>query len=63
MNELITRITTLSADEINIVLDAMMNRYGVLYPDWEIQIIAIEKEDNRDEQLNRMISIIERLKK
>ena len=52
------------ADEIQIekLLNAVLQRYAVLYPDWEISTISLQKSSDRNEQLDRMIAMLQRMK-
>ena len=52
------------ADEIEIekLLKAVLRRYAVLYPDWEISTISLQKSSDRNEQLDRMIAMLQRMK-
>ena len=48
--------------EIDELLTAALNRYREVYPGWDIGIISFEKDKDREEQLNRMIAFLERLR-
>jgi hypothetical protein len=55
-------IEQLSAEEINPVLKAVLHRYAELFPGWEISAVSIEKSEDRGEQIDRMIQVMEKLK-
>ena len=52
------------ADEMEIIwlLDAVVRRYGQLYPDWEISTIALEKSFDPKEQIEKMIAMLKKIK-
>ena len=62
MEDIYEEIAKISVFEINDVLDAVVSRYSELFPDWEIGTYSIEKKGNRNEQIDRMISFMEKLK-
>ena len=52
------------ADEVEIekILKAVLRRYAVLFPDWEVSTISLPKNPERNEQINRMIEMLKKLK-
>ena len=52
------------ADEMLLsqLLKAVLQRYEELFPDWEISTISLEKCSDTNEQLDRMITILEQMK-
>ena len=48
--------------EVEELLKALIQRYAVLYPDWELGVISLKKTMDRNEQLNGMIRILQGLK-
>ncbi|MBE6926698.1 MAG: hypothetical protein E7461_07635 [Ruminococcaceae bacterium] len=48
--------------EIEKLLKAVLQRYSVLFPDWEISTISIQKSADRNEQLDRMITMLQNMK-
>ncbi|MBE6944335.1 MAG: hypothetical protein E7453_08840 [Ruminococcaceae bacterium] len=63
MFELTEKIAQASASEIEELLNAVLQRYSVLFPDWEISTISIQKSADRNEQLDRMITMLQNMKK
>ena len=57
--DLIDRLTD---REIGEVVDAVLRRYNDLFPDWEIATVSINKKEDREEQLNNIIRLLENLK-
>lgn len=63
MIELIKKIEQLDGTEIDRVLQAILRRYAALFPDWEISTISLEKASDRNEQLDRIIAVLQNLKR
>ena len=62
MQRLYEMIGKAGPEEIGRLLNAVLDRYREVYPGWDIGIISFEKDKDREEQLNRMISFLERLR-
>ena len=62
MSELTEKIAQANAFEIEELLDAILRRYAVLYPDWEVATVSIEKSRDRNEQLDHMIAMLQNMK-
>lgn len=62
MNDLVEEIAEAGKEEIGELLEAVLDRYAVLYPDWNVSTISLQKSGNRDEQLDRMIAMLQNLK-
>ena len=60
--DLLERIKAAKSEEINDLVVAVLARYRELFPDWDINIISIERKDNKNEQLDAIIAMIEKLK-
>ena len=52
------------ADEVEIekLLTAGLQRYAELFPDWEMRTISLQKSDDRNEQLDRIIAVLQNMK-
>ena len=44
------------------LMDTAMERKRELYPDWDINIISLEKKRSRNDQLDEMITLLESMK-
>ena len=44
------------------MLEALLERYAAVYPQWEMQVFSIEKSLDRDAQLDRMIALLKSMK-
>lgn len=62
MINLTEEIAQADAFEIEKLLKAVLQRYTVLFPDWEIGTIAIQKSTDRNEQLDEMIAVLQKMK-
>ncbi len=49
-------------EELEDILKAVLARYGQVYPDWEVTVISLEKAEDRTEQLDRIIAMLEKMK-
>ncbi|MBR4016453.1 MAG: hypothetical protein IKK11_01395 [Oscillospiraceae bacterium] len=53
-----------NADEILLdsLLKAVLRRYAVLFPDWEVSTISLQKSHDQNEQLDRIIQLLQNMK-
>ncbi len=52
------------ADETQIddILQAVLRRYGELFPDWDVSTVSLSKSEDRNEQLDRIIGVLQKMK-
>ena len=62
MLNLIEEIAKADAFDIERILNAVLDRYAVLFPDWELSTISLQKSADQNEQLDRMIAFLQNLK-
>ena len=62
MINLLEEIAKVDGMEIEKILHAVRRRYAVLFPDWEVIMISIEKSVDRNEQLDSMITMLQNIK-
>lgn len=62
MFDLIKEIENANSEEIISILNAALSRYSVLFPDWEISTVSVSKSEDRNKQLDRMITLLEKMK-
>ncbi len=62
MPDLLAGIAQASEAEINDLLQAVMQRYAQLFPEWELSTISIEKGEDRNAQIDRMILVLQSMK-
>ena len=48
--------------EIEMLLNAVLMRYAQLFPDWEICTISLQQDCDRNEQLDRIIDMLQKMK-
>ena len=62
MFELTEQITYADEQEIEQLLKAVLQRYAVLFPDYEISTVSLQKSSDRNEQLDRIIAALQKMK-
>ena len=60
--ELLNEIKHVGKEEIQDVVQAVLERYRELYPEWDINVFSLEKSKDKNEQLDRIIGLAEKLK-
>ena len=60
--KMLDQIGRADGEEAGELLKALIQRYGVLYPEWERGVISLKKNADRNEQLDGMIRILQSLK-
>ena len=58
MFSLVIKIAQADELELNTILKAVMDRYETLFPNQEICVFSLEKGSNQNEQLDRMIQML-----
>jgi hypothetical protein len=62
MHRIIKKIQRANARDIAKLLDAVLRRYEELYPDWELTTISLQKSSDRNQQLNKLIDLLQQMK-
>lgn len=62
MHDLTEEISKASESEIVEILDAALERYRYLFPNWEISTISLDKDADRNRQLDRIIQVLQKMK-
>ena len=62
MQNLIAKIEQVDADHFAPVLSAVCKRYAALFPDWEVNVITIRKNDDRNAQIDSIIQMLQNMK-
>lgn len=62
MEAIIERISQASPSEAEHLLKAIQDRYHALYPDWDLCIFSLEKSADRNEQLDKIIHMLQGMK-
>ena len=58
----VKRIERAKARDLEKLLDAVIRRYSVLYPDWELTAVSLYKGSDKAAQIDRMIAFLQKLK-
>ena len=62
MSDLVEEIAKADGIEIEKLLTAVLQRYAVLFPDWEVSTITLQKSADRNEQFDRVIAMLQKMK-
>ena len=62
MLDLLDAIKKANGEEMDEILKTVLFRFGELYPEWEISTVSVLKSEDRNEQLDRMITLLEKIK-
>jgi len=62
MLNLVEEIKKADDIEIHSLLRAVLNRYNELSEDWELSVIALRKNGDPNEQIDKTISLLQMLK-
>ena len=49
-------------DEMSDLVMAVQNRYNELFPDWELSFFTLERKPDKNEQLDSIIAVLNKLK-
>lgn len=55
-------IDALGKDELDVVLRALVRRYGELCPEQELCVLSVDRTDERMGQIDGIIRLLERMK-
>lgn len=62
MSDLVKKIAQVNEVEIEKLLKAVLERYGQLFPDWELSVISVQKSSDKNEQFDRIIKLLQNMK-
>ena len=62
MFDLEEEIARADSTQIENLLKAILDRYAVLFPDWEISAVSLPKSPQRDVQIDQMIAVLQGMK-
>lgn len=62
MQDLLSEILSADSEMLSTLLIAAVERFKILYPDWELQLLSLPKGDDRNELIDRVILLLENLK-
>ena len=56
------QIAQVDDDHIQDVVRTAIKRYAELFPDWEIGTFSLQKSEDKNEQIDRMIAMLNHLR-
>ena len=56
------KITQIDETEIEELFHAVRQQYAALFPDWEAVVVFIERSADKNEQLDRIIGMLQNMK-
>ena len=62
MLDLLDAIKKANGEEMDEILKTVLFCFGELYPEWEISTVSVLKSEDRNEQLDRMIMLLQKMK-
>ena len=62
MNDMIEYSARADGIEIEKLLKAVLQRYAVLFPDWEVSTVSFQKNGDRNGQIDQFISLLTKMK-
>lgn len=62
MIDLVEQIGKAIDFEIGELLKAVLKRYAVLFPDWEVCTFSVQKSEDKNQQIDRMIEMLQKFK-
>ena len=62
MEELLVAIAVSDEEAIEELLRAVRKRYAELFPEWELSMISVKKNADKNEQLDKFIMLLQNLK-
>lgn len=62
MCDLLAGISRIEAKDFDAVVQAVVKRHGELFPDWEINVMVLEKKEDRNNQIDEIIHGLENMK-
>ena len=60
--DLLDEIKKIKKEDIQDVVQAVLAQYKAFYPEWDISLLSLEKKGDRNEQIDRVIALMEKLK-
>ena len=62
MFDLVREIERTDEVEIEQILKAVLRRYAELFLDWEVSTISVQKSSDPNEQIDRVIEVLQKMK-
>ena len=55
-------ISKMQANELEAALKAVLERYSELFPEWEMNIVTVDKTKDKNTQIDRMVELLQKMK-
>ncbi len=62
MDQILNLIEQADPQELEIILDEVLDRYEILFPQWSVSLVSVQHTADRNEQIDRMICMLQKLK-
>ena len=62
MDDLLKKIAQADDMDVEKLLKAVLQRYGVLFPEWEVSVLSLQKNSDRNQQLDQTIALLQKMK-
>lgn len=62
MKHTLEQIAQADEHQLGVLMSALLNRYQLVCPDTDMNVICIEKQKNANEQLDCMIELLKNMK-
>ena len=59
---MIDQIINAKPEEMEEIVQAVLTRYRELYPDWEIIFLSLDKKENKNDQIDNIIALLNKRK-
>jgi len=60
---MIDQIMNAKPEELEDIVQAVLARYRELYPDWEIMFLSLDKKCNKNDQLDSIIALLNKMRR
>ena len=62
MERILEQIAQADEYQLNVLLNALLDRYQYVRPDMDVNVVCIEKTSDLNAQMDRMIDLLENMK-
>lgn len=62
MQDILAEIARADGCKAEEILNAILKRYEELFPAWELSVISFHKSEDKNEQIDKMIQLLQKIK-
>lgn len=62
MQDILAGTERVNKEQLDQILDAVLRRHKELYPEWEWNVFALEKQKDRNSQIEETIAFLRKMK-